>query len=611
MKKTFFIILFLSAIIGTAVYANSTIGVIDPGNYGYYKAALLSDPGFGASDLTINFGKFTDPAVAQYNIIVTSTELHGFAWGGSVGWIVTNCANTTSGCSSTNGNFKVAVSDTGVLSGYAWGQNTGWINFGPFTNPAISQIKIGTDGKFGGTLGNAGYAWGQNIGWIVFDCTNPNTCVQTDFSYVKQSPNPGHPITPPVTPPVVPPVTPPITPPVTPPVVPPVTPPVTPTVTPVAPGSQPVNPPTGGIPSNPSGGGFVIQVPDVIQTIATNISTATRKAVDVSTEATQIAFTSPEGKTIATAVTTTGAAVTTGVSLVSVFALNPLSAAEAFLIPFRLWSLLLGALGIRKRVRKWGVVYDSQTKQPIDPAYVTIFDAQGNEVNSAISDIDGRYGFLLAPGTYTMSAQKTNYAFPSKVLAAHTQDELYDDLYFGEPFTVEKETFVLTKNIPLDPIGFDWNEYVKKSRGLTHFFARHEVLISKITWGFFAFGFLTATLSVFYSPTTYNYAILAFYIVLGILRATGVVGAKTSTIVNKKGDLIPFALVQVYNEAGARIARKVTSVHGRFYCLIPNGTYYMTISTKNAGQDAGYTLAHTTEKFVVKTGFIHKKVVID
>ncbi|MEI6022218.1 MAG: hypothetical protein WCQ32_00005, partial [bacterium] len=229
MKKTFFIILFLSAIISTAVYASSTIGVIDPANVGNYKAALLSDPGFGASDLTINFGKFTDPAVAQYNIIVTSTELHGFAWGGSVGWIVTNCANTTSGCSSTNGNFKVAVSDTGILSGYAWGQNTGWINFGPFTNPAISQIKIGTDGKFGGTLGSAGYAWGQNIGWIVFDCTNPNTCVQTDFSYVKPSPNPGHPVAPPTP---VPPAPVPVVPVVPPTPVPPAPVPVVPVVPP-------------------------------------------------------------------------------------------------------------------------------------------------------------------------------------------------------------------------------------------------------------------------------------------------------------------------------------------------------------------------------------------
>ena len=41
------------------------------------------------------------------NITISNTELRGFAWGDGVGWIVMNCADTTSGCSGTNGNFKV------------------------------------------------------------------------------------------------------------------------------------------------------------------------------------------------------------------------------------------------------------------------------------------------------------------------------------------------------------------------------------------------------------------------------------------------------------------------------------------------------------------------
>ena len=88
-----------------------------------------------------------------------------------------NCSDTTSGCSTTNGNFKVINDGNGSLSGYAWGENTGWINFGPFSTPGISTVKIDTiNGNLGGTLGNAGYAWSQNYGWIVFDCSNSSTC---------------------------------------------------------------------------------------------------------------------------------------------------------------------------------------------------------------------------------------------------------------------------------------------------------------------------------------------------------------------------------------------------------------------------------------------------
>ena len=161
LSTTIFFIFIATA---TAIYASTTDGTIDPSTLGNYKAVLQNDPGIGSSNLTINFGLFTDPAVAPYNIHITSNGITGYAWSPIMGWISMNCANPTSTCTSNNDNFKVSVSSTGVLSGYAWAQNTGWVNFGPFANAGTSQVKIGTDGKFGGTLGSAGYAWGQNVG---------------------------------------------------------------------------------------------------------------------------------------------------------------------------------------------------------------------------------------------------------------------------------------------------------------------------------------------------------------------------------------------------------------------------------------------------------------
>jgi hypothetical protein len=161
------------------VHASILSGTIDPRDVGNIYAALLNDTGFGTDTLSINFGKYTTQPTSA--VVITDTGIRGHAWGELVGWIVMNCVSTVSGCSSTNDNFKVSVNSTGVLSGYAWGENTGWINFGSFTNSAISQVKIDENGGFGGTLGSAGYAWSENFGWIVFDCTNPATCVETDY----------------------------------------------------------------------------------------------------------------------------------------------------------------------------------------------------------------------------------------------------------------------------------------------------------------------------------------------------------------------------------------------------------------------------------------------
>lgn len=174
--KLILLMIAITVSVSHSVSASATLGSIDPDNSGNYIAEFR-DLG---SNTEINFGKFTTQSA--YNISISDDGFRGYAWGEAVGWIVMSCEDTVSGCSATNGNFKVAVSDQGVLSGYAWGENTGWINFGPFTDSDISQVKI-IDGAFKGTLGDVGYAWAQNHGWIEFDCSTTATgsCVLTDY----------------------------------------------------------------------------------------------------------------------------------------------------------------------------------------------------------------------------------------------------------------------------------------------------------------------------------------------------------------------------------------------------------------------------------------------
>ncbi|MCA9390276.1 FG-GAP repeat protein, partial [candidate division WWE3 bacterium] len=102
----------------------------------------------------------------------------------------------------------------------------------------------------------------------------------------------------------------------------------------------------------------------------------------------------------------------------------------------RIPGLLLGLFVPRKN--PWGVVYDSQRKEPIDPALVTLTDSNGVERYS-VTDFYGRYTFLVNEGTYRMRAEKSNYQFPAKTLENKTVDLPYDDLYFGEEFSVTSD----------------------------------------------------------------------------------------------------------------------------------------------------------------------------
>jgi hypothetical protein len=276
------------------------------------------------------------------------------------------------------------------------------------------------------------------------------------------------------------------------------------------------------------------------------------------------------------------------------------------MIPFRLWSLLLVALGIKKKNRPWGTVYDSVTKQPLDPAYVVLQDLDGKEIATSITDLDGRYGFLVPPGKYRMIANKTNYEFPSKKLAGKGSDELYQELYFSDIIEIQ-EGDVIAKNIPMDPIKFDWNEFAKKDQHLMKFFSKRDLIIARISDILFIFGFIITLISVIAIPASYNIAILVMYVVLFILKKTILKPRAFGHIRHKETkNPLSFAILRVFfAEGDTEVIHKVTDKTGKYYCLIPNGKYYTKIEKKN--EDESYTLVHTSEPIEVKDGYINNK----
>lgn len=106
----------------------------------------------------LNFG------ISGANVDVSDTELTGYIWSETKGWISLNCSNTSS-CFDSD--FKVSNDGAGNLSGYAWGENIGWIDF--------SAVTIDADGYF------LGYATGDISGDISFNCLNTNSCASSDF----------------------------------------------------------------------------------------------------------------------------------------------------------------------------------------------------------------------------------------------------------------------------------------------------------------------------------------------------------------------------------------------------------------------------------------------
>ncbi len=284
---------------------------------------------------------------------------------------------------------------------------------------------------------------------------------------------------------------------------------------------------------------------------------------------------------------------------------QPAVAANLISIPIRLWNLIPIWLGLRRRKRPWGTVYDSVTKQPLDPVYVSLRSLNGREVATTITDMDGRFGFLVPPGRYKIVARKDNYDFPSKKLGGQQSDQLYGNLYDGSEIEISGEENILIKNVPMDSGSFNWNEFQKsENKQLMKFYSKREIFLAHIAGVAFWGGLVSSLVLLVTGPSTLNYILLGVYAAVFILRLFGVKPKKPG-YVSEAGSGFPlsFGLVKVYSKALKKeIAHAIIGKTGKYYVLVPNGEYYVKIE-KKIGEDE-YKEIYTSETFRVKKGFI-------
>ncbi|MFH1858797.1 MAG: DUF11 domain-containing protein [Patescibacteria group bacterium] len=276
----------------------------------------------------------------------------------------------------------------------------------------------------------------------------------------------------------------------------------------------------------------------------------------------------------------------------------------------RLWASLLAFFGIRKK-KPWGVVYDSETKQPIDPAYIQLFDKNtGVKSGASITDMDGRYGFAIRPSTYYITVNKTHYQFPSQKLAGQQSDGMYDNLYFGEDIVISDKDQIITQNIPIDRIGFDWNEYVKEKKKLMIFYKKCDYWLAIISNVFFTIGFIMAAIALCFAASPYNIIIFLFYILILILSKT-LFKSKQRGTVEEKSTRYPlsFGIIRAYSvSTNIEIGHTVIDETGKYYFLIANGEYYVSIEKKN--NDGSYSKVYISKPFVIKDGIINKNFAV-
>ncbi len=375
----------------------------------------------------------------------------------------------------------------------------------------------------------------------------------------------------PETPPeqVVPPVTPPTNPPTTP------NPPTSPTrpTAPTNPPTSPTTPPVTGLPVAPS------TTPELVVPPVTAPDVVLLKPNELTNPAQEL----PIAQLAGIAPTTTvlqqisewveaspispemAAAIATAATLASIA-----SVANAFSYLGYLFSQPLMLIGARMR-KKWGVVYNSITKQGTNLAVVRLIDAEtGRVLQTKITDNLGRYFFHVKPGKYRLEASKADHVFPSVVANGLAEDDEYLDIYHGTPVTVESE-MDLTMNIPLDPNHREEQNHIVL---FNRFKTKMQYGISALS-----FGITAIALALQPSPALLGLLLLQVVTYLAFRKLVAVHKPQKWGVVTEEGSSksIKNAVVRIFDKQYNKLLEtQVTDSKGRYGFLANKNRYFVT-----------------------------------
>lgn len=103
------------------------------------------------------------------------------------------------------------------------------------------------------------------------------------------------------------------------------------------------------------------------------------------------------------------------------------------LISPQLFFLLISALLGEKR-NVWGIIGDAETKKPIAFAVVRLYQQDSTaQIDQKVSDLDGKYGFILSEGKYRVEASQSGYQKYVKNITVDKDEQLFaEDIYLSK-----------------------------------------------------------------------------------------------------------------------------------------------------------------------------------
>jgi len=252
---------------------------------------------------------------------------------------------------------------------------------------------------------------------------------------------------------------------------------------------------------------------------------------------------------------------------------------------------ILGFLGIRKKGRKFGYVYDSITKAPLSLAIIRFYNKVGQLIQTEVTSSYGQFSSNLDKGEYKLVVSKSGYKFPSKVILG-TTDGPIANIYHGEFSNFSNED-ISSLSIPLDPRTISIKANIYKFKKALLF------IWNTISFLLFTIGLIQSIMHLMNSLTTINIIIFFIYLILLLLLILKINPFKQNRGIIYKNKRKKSGIKIILKKLGEDkiLDHRVTDKNGKYNFIVTHGSYKIELAdTKFYKATKGNTFVYKGDK---------------
>lgn len=272
-------------------------------------------------------------------------------------------------------------------------------------------------------------------------------------------------------------------------------------------------------------------------------------------------------------------------SLISLIASLIGSAPATLHTTIYLISLILEAIGLKRKKRNWGRVYDSTTGKVVEQALVRLYNQQSMQlVGTIVTGQGGRYNFKSEPGNYVITVSKEGYIYPTEVYARFgiakankTATKAFSH-YIGQPINITEKHYSLNIDIPIDPIGAEFSFFFKAKIWIEGASSLVANSFSGIFIPILILGTLASSFVAIIIPVKRNIIMAIAYLVFTLIYALikMIRADQLGSVVDEEGNPLSGVMISIFEKNYLTLKEtQITNRLGRFLIFADKGEYIL------------------------------------